>query len=94
MEERTEHSVVEGVGKLKTTSGAVAVKYRFDLYRSVAVQGGQVIGRGLRECTGTVELVSDQSMIPNGHWHLELASGEQWTIQNDNGRWVRVADAK
>jgi hypothetical protein len=92
MQNSTKHTVVEGDGKLKTTSGTLAVHYGFDVYQHVAVQGQQVIGRGVRQCSGTVQPVDDPRTIPNGRWHPELESGEQWALENDNGHWVRVSN--
>jgi hypothetical protein len=92
MQNKMEHTLVEGHGKLKTTSGALPVHYRFDVYQHVAVQVQQIIGRGVRECSGTVQPADGPRTIPNGRWHLELESGEQWTLENDNGHWVRVSN--
>jgi hypothetical protein len=88
-----QHSVVEGQGLLRTTSGRFPVRYRFNVYQHVAKQQGFVIGRGNRETKGTVELIDDAKTIPNGHWNLDLASGERWTLFHEDGQWTRVADA-
>lgn len=93
MEQGAQHSIVEGQGFLRTTQGTVPARYRFDVYRHVAMQQGRVIGKGRRETTGTVELMSDTRTIPNGTWNLDLASGERWTLLHEDGKWTRVADA-
>jgi hypothetical protein len=93
MEESQQHSVVEGQGALRTTSGTVPVHYRFDVYRHVATQQGFVIGKGLRQTIGTVQLINDSMPIPDGAWNLDLATGERWALLHEDGQWTRVADA-
>lgn len=92
MEQKIEHRVVQGNGSLATKSGSTPVRYRLGVYQHIAVQENMVIGRGRRESKGSVELIDEPHTIADGTWILQLASGERWKVENDNGNWTRLAD--